>query len=162
MQVRSSLLTAVLMGAASLIGCTYKDATNCQGLEVSHAWVREAPPASGVQAGYFDAFNSSGDQIIVHSVQSPYFARVEMHETVNNNGGTSMQKLDTLEMPPRTSSTFEAGGKHLMLFQPRLPYEAGDRVELEFICGTDRDSTLVNAEIRSAKPAQENAPVPKS
>lgn len=156
MRASTLLKTLMLMGVAVLTGCTYENAKDCQGLEVSNVWVREAPPAAGVQAGYFEAFNSAGKGIIVHGVRSPDFARVEMHETVSQDGKTTMRALDTLKIPPRTGATFEAGGKHLMLFQPRLRYEAGDRVELEFICGTDQARTLIKAEIRSARPTRAN------
>ncbi len=156
MKATTLLMIATQIAVAGLAGCTYEDAEDCGGLEVSNVWIREAPPAAGVQAGYFEAFNSAGKGIVVHAVQSPDFARVEMHETVSKDGRTSMQALDSLHIPPRSGAEFKAGGKHLMLFQPRLRYEDGDRVQLEFTCGVDRARTVVKAEVRSAKPVRDN------
>jgi len=155
MNYRITLAATLLTGVATLTGCTYQEAKDCTGMEVSNAWVRQAPGSASVQAGYFTLTNSGGMEIVVHSVDSPDFGRVEMHETVTESGTTKMKSVEAFRVPPRTTVSFQAGGKHLMLFNPRLSYASGDRVQLQFVCGSDRARTPVAAEIRSNEPIDE-------
>lgn len=157
MRINTTLATALLSGLLILAGCTGSQSPDCAGIELSDSWVREAPPGVGVQAGYFELTNASGKQVVVHGVQSPDFGRVEMHETVTTDGSSKMRSLADFTIPPRSSVEFKAGGKHLMLFQPRLPYVAGDRVQLQFVCGENRAHMPVAVEVRRAAPSGEAA-----
>lgn len=78
------------------------------------------PPMPGMQmtAGYLTLRNNSGDEITIDRVTSPQFGRVEMHETVIEDGVSRMQALPEVVLAPGAAVEFKPGGKHLMLMRP--------------------------------------------
>ncbi len=94
--------------------------------------VIRTPMAGRPTAGYFD-FNYNykvPDRIL--SVASPAFKRVEMHDSVTEGGMKKMVKLDTLDLPAKSSIKFAPGGKHLMLFEPTKEIKAGELINVTF------------------------------
>lgn len=157
MDVKITLLATLSLGLLGLTGCTSSAAPGCEGLDVSNAWVREAPKSASVQGAYFMLKNTGRDKVVVKSVTSPDFDRVEMHQTVTNNGSTTMKPLAEIDLPPGAEAAFAAGGKHLMLFGPHRPLSGGDRVQLQFICGKAREQLPISAQVRSGAPMAEHA-----
>jgi len=49
---------------------------------------------------------------------SPSADAVEIHASVTKGASTSMQRLETVELPAGKDVTFAAGGMHLMVFSP--------------------------------------------
>lgn len=97
------------------------------------------PPLPGMQmtAGYLTLHNNTAQPIAIDAVTSPQFGRVEMHETVVEDGVARMIGLDSIVIPAGSDVVFEPGGKHLMLMQPAgtidtvtLAFRAGDAVVL--------------------------------
>ena len=78
------------------------------------------PPMPGMQmtAGYLTLRNNSDDAITIDRVTSPQFGRVEMHETVIEDGVSRMKALPEVMLAPGAVVEFEPGGKHLMLMRP--------------------------------------------
>jgi hypothetical protein len=78
------------------------------------------PPMPGMQmtAGYLTLRNNSDDEITIDRVTSPQFGRVEMHETLIEDGVSRMQALPAVVLAPGAQVEFEPGGKHLMLMRP--------------------------------------------
>lgn len=142
---RSPLL-ALLLSLPAAVQAAATHAT----LQFEQAWIRSAPAASPVMAGYVRIVNPTGSTIRIASVRSPQFARVEAHAMREVEGVMRMRPLslevaagDTLELAP--------GGNHLMLMQPRAPLADGARATLEFELEDGRRST-VEFEVRSAAP----------
>lgn len=102
-------------------------------LQVHDAWIREAPPVASVQAGYFTACNTGEHELMLQDLHSPAFKRVEMHETIEHDGSSSMRKLDELHIAAGDCVKFARGGKHLMLFDAVERLQDGDVVELKFL-----------------------------
>lgn len=75
-------------------------------------------PGSQASAGYFELVNTTAEPIRLVRVSSPQFGKVEMHETIDDNGIARMVGLDHVTIAPHSSVVFEPGGKHLMLMQP--------------------------------------------
>ena len=149
---------ALVVSTLVLTACFGGEAPGCGKIQVTDAWVRQAPPGAAVQAGYFTLTNNGDNTVVVHAVQSPDFARTEMHETVSaGDGQTRMQPLQKFSVRSRSTEKFTAGGRHLMLFQPRLNYEVGDKVLLRFVCGEQRAQSPFNAEVRSSAPVSKEA-----
>ena len=73
--------------------------------------------------------NNSREDITIDRVTSPQFGKIEMHETVIENGVAKMIALDPVVLPAGSAVEFEPGGKHLMLMRPA---EEIDTVTLEF------------------------------
>jgi copper(I)-binding protein len=101
-------------------------------LEVSDAWIREAPPAASVLAAYMVIHNAGAASAEISLITSPDFGHVEMHRTVVENGVASMVPIGKLEIPPGEQITLKPGGTHLMLIDPRRPLHEGDTVTLTF------------------------------
>lgn len=122
--MRFSALALVLLLAA---GCGSEPA----GPPLVAADVSVLEPMAGMDmtAGYFVLENRGDETIRITSVTSPQFGRVEMHETVVENDIARMRRLAEIVIAPGERVTFEPGGMHLMLFEPRRPL---DSVTLDF------------------------------
>ena len=92
------------------------------------------PPMPGMQmtAGYLTLRNHSAEEIVIDRVTSPQFGKVEMHETIIEDGVARMSALGQVVLPAGSALEFEPGGKHLMLMRPR---DNLDSVALEFHSG---------------------------
>ncbi len=92
------------------------------------------PPMPGMKmtAGYLTLHNNTGEDITIDRVTSPQFGKVEMHETVIEDGVSRMSALGNVVLPSREAVEFRPGGKHLMLMRPD---ENLDAVTLEFHSG---------------------------
>lgn len=100
-------------------------------LKVHDAWIAEAPPGVRVNAGYLIIDNQSGRERVLAGVTSPVFSRIEMHNTViSDNGTSSMQRQKRIPVPAGETFEFSPGGHHLMLFDGREPIRTGDEIPL--------------------------------
>ena len=92
------------------------------------------PPMPGMQmtAGYLTLRNHSAEEIVIDRVTSPQFGKVEMHETIIEDGVARMSALGQVVLPAGSAVEFEPGGKHLMLMRPG---DNLDSVALEFHSG---------------------------
>lgn len=101
-------------------------------LVISELEVTQPIPGRHMSAGFFTLTNNTDEVISITGVDSPQFARVEIHETTVTDGVSRMRKLDVLEVPAQRSVVLERGGKHLMLMQAQ---DIGDSVTLQFVSG---------------------------
>jgi copper(I)-binding protein len=99
-------------------------------LKVESAWIREAPPNAATLAGYAKLVNTGNAPLRIQSIQSAAFAKVEAHETLNENGMSKMRAIPILEIPAKGSVEFSPSGKHLMLMNPKQGLKKGDAVAL--------------------------------
>lgn len=100
-------------------------------IEVQQAWIREAPPASRVLAGYMTIINTGDAPAEITGISSPDFTRAELHHTRVEDGVASMVPVASIPVPPGGRVLLEPGGMHLMLFDPGRPLKSGDTVRLE-------------------------------
>jgi hypothetical protein len=114
-------------------------------IEVQQAWVREAPPASRVLAGYMTIINTGDAPAEITGISSPDFARAELHHTRVEDGVASMLPLASIPVAPGGRVVLEPGGMHLMLFDPERPLKSGDTVRLEV---KQSDGTTLTADAR--------------
>ncbi|HSH28581.1 MAG TPA: copper chaperone PCu(A)C [Thiohalobacter sp.] len=99
-------------------------------LRVENSWVRAGPPTARVMAGYMTLYNSASHEREIVRVTSPAFARVELHLSRIEDGMARMIPQETLRIPAHGSLELTPGGYHLMLFDPVVPLQPGDQVEL--------------------------------
>lgn len=133
-------LLALLLSSAALAASP---------LEVSDAWVREAPPNARVLAGFMNLHNRTSDPLVVHGVSSPRFQRAELHRTVMHEGIARMEAVKQLTLRPGETVALAPGGLHLMLFDPSSRPTRGERVEI--ILETERHGVVsIQAEVRAA------------
>jgi periplasmic copper chaperone A len=94
--------------------------------------VTAARPGTSMSAGYLDLSNPGSEPVTITGVSSPEYARVDLHETVIENGVARMQGVGELVVEPGETLHFEPGARHLMLMQRRGD---GQGVTLQFWSG---------------------------
>lgn len=107
--------------------------TQASELEISDTRLRLMPgdlPA----AGYFRLHNGGDEAVTLTGADSDAFERVMLHQTVQEDGMSSMHAVSRLELAPGDTLEFAPKGYHLMLMQHSQPLAVGDEVEvtLEF------------------------------
>jgi copper(I)-binding protein len=120
-------------------------------LHAEQAWIRSAPPASPVMAGYATLRNDGGQPLRLEALRSTAFGRVELHEMREVEGVMRMRPL-ALELAPGASLRLAPGGAHLMLMQPAAPLAEGARIEVEF-CFEGGAVQPVEFEVRATAPS---------
>ncbi|MGH8040828.1 MAG: copper chaperone PCu(A)C [Rudaea sp.] len=96
---------------------------------VADAWVRWLPgdlPAGG----YATIANHSATAIRLLEADSPDYAMVMLHRSVQRDGVEKMESVDGMDVPAQGSAKLAPGGYHLMLMQPRHTIAPGDHVQL--------------------------------
>lgn len=116
-------------------------------LNVSDAWVREAPPTSQVLAAYLRIDNPDAVEISIVGASSPQFETVELHRTEIVDGIARMVAQQRLIVPAGDTVVFEPGGLHLMLIKAHQPLQRGDQVEIQFQLSTG-ENLRIQAEVR--------------
>ena len=124
----NNYLYRILTASLLLIG--ESTATADATLEISEAWVREAPPAARMMAGYMTINNTGDAAVTVISISSPDFDSAEIHRTVIEEDIARMLPVKQLEIPANSQVKLEPGGLHLMLFDPKRPLREGETVTL--------------------------------
>lgn len=101
---------------------------------IDDAWVRTMPPGIERTAGYLAIENHTGEPVSLEAVHSRDFERVEIHESVEDDGSVSMRQHESVAVAGGETVTFRPGGLHLMLIEPRDPerVQSGELVHLRF------------------------------
>ncbi|HEY5644225.1 MAG TPA: copper chaperone PCu(A)C [Woeseiaceae bacterium] len=121
--------TATLLLLLALFGCA---AETRPPLVASDIEITRPVAGMDMSAGYLTLQNNTDAAIVVTRVQSPQYARVEIHETTIEDGISKMRALDSLTVPANGAARLERGGKHLMLMQAR---DQKDSVTLQLMSG---------------------------
>lgn len=100
-------------------------------IQVDDARVPAAPPTASVLTAYMTLHNRGEADRHVIAFRSEQFERIEMHRSEVVDGVARMQAVESIELPAGESVSLEAGGLHLMMFQPVEPLAVGDEVVLE-------------------------------
>jgi len=119
-------------------------------LRFTGAWIREAPPASPVMAGYVTIENTGAGEALIDDVESKSFSGGDIHEMREISGMMRMRPVAQLRIEPGQVVELKPGGLHLMLFQPTVPLKAGDTATLEFLL-SDGTRRAVEFEVRPAQ-----------
>ncbi len=133
--------------ALSLFGSVCIGAAHAETLNVTEAWVREAPPTSAVNAAYMHIANPGTKEQVITGASSPQFDTVEIHRTEIVDGMARMLPQERLPIPAGGSVNLEPNGLHLMLIQAKQALKAGDHVEINL--SLDSGATQkIDAEVR--------------
>ena len=133
--------------ALSLFGSVCIGAAHAETLNITEAWVREAPPTSAVNAAYMHIANPGAKEQVITGASSPQFDTVEIHRTEIVDGMARMLPQERLVIPANGSVSLEPNGLHLMLIQAKQPLQAGEHVEINL--SLDGGATQkVDAEVR--------------
>lgn len=140
------------LAAATLLasGCTssdHDDLSMAAGVTLNDQW---ASAADTGMAAMFGTFGNTG-QHAAHIVagHSPAAGRVEIHEVVADEGGTTMMrpKSGGFTVPAEGTHELRPGGDHLMLMDLRQPLRPGAEVTLTVVF-EDGSELPVTAQIR--------------
>ncbi|MBD3670587.1 MAG: copper chaperone PCu(A)C [Gammaproteobacteria bacterium] len=99
-------------------------------IEVSGAWIREAPPSARMIGGFMVIRNNSKQDVFLVRAQSKRVEHIEIHRTVHEEGMARMVRQNEVKIPANTSVTFKPGDYHLMMAAPKPPLKAGDKVNI--------------------------------
>lgn len=84
-------------------------------LLVEKAYVKLSPVADSPSVLYFTIRGGPTDTVL-RSISSPNILRLEMHETVEENGMSMMKPITAVAVPTRGKVEFKPGGKHVMVW----------------------------------------------
>ncbi|HEX7046862.1 MAG TPA: copper chaperone PCu(A)C [Gammaproteobacteria bacterium] len=112
-------------------------------LRVENAWVREAPPGVDVLAAYAVFCNDADAAVTLTNVISENFDAVQMHATVEADGGVTMKHLNSVVVEPTECIAFEPGGRHFMLMDPVRNFRAGDEIAFTLFLANGKEMEIV-------------------
>lgn len=122
------------------------------GIRVEGAWVRAVrhEPDDGPtrSAAYLEIVNDGSLSHQLVGVRSDVAVRTEIHRTrIDEAGRAIMDRVDSVDLLPATTTTFEPGGLHVMLMGIGRSLAPGDtvRLTLAFDSGGELE---VEAEVR--------------
>jgi copper(I)-binding protein len=81
-------------------------------------------------AGYFDLTDAGAQPLRLLGADSPAFARIHMHRSVEDHHMARMLPVGEVEVEPGTTVQFRPGGYHLMLIGRRKELEVGEHVPI--------------------------------
>jgi periplasmic copper chaperone A len=90
-------------------------------------------PTAKTGAAYADLMNHGAGDDTLLSITSPAAARVELHESVDENGVMKMRAVEKLVLAPHATVHLAPGGTHLMMFDLVAPLKAGDALPFTLV-----------------------------
>jgi copper(I)-binding protein len=100
-------------------------------LQVHHPWARASLGAHQTGAAYFTLvnFGSAADRLI--AISTPAAERAQLHgHTMDDQGVMKMRPVDGIEVPPKSETSLEPGGLHVMLMGLRAPLKEGESIAM--------------------------------
>jgi len=116
----------------ALVPCKAAVSAGTDNIHLENAWLAEAPPMSRVMAGYMKIQNPGSQPVAIDKITSADFSSIEIHRTVEINGMARMQRQDGINIPAGADFELAPGGFHLMMFNPKKGFHAGDSSRLVF------------------------------
>ena len=137
-------LAAALAAALLAGGCTERPSEP----KVEDAWVR-LPAVKGQPGAAYFRLEGNIEGTRLTGISSPLVRRIELHENVEKNGVSRMEKRKDIEFPSRGALKFEPGGRHAMLIGVNPVVKPGSTLPLTFSFNTSAPVT-VDAQVRAA------------
>lgn len=88
---------------------------------------------SDMSAGYLSVTNSTGRAIVLKGITSDSVGKIEVHETINENGLMKMRELGSVVIQPGTTFKMAPKGNHMMLLDLKHPLTSGELLDMELI-----------------------------
>lgn len=120
-------------------------------LLVEKAYVQLSPVKDSPSVLYFTVRGGPADTALL-SITSPSILRLEMHETVEENGMSMMRPIKSVPVPTRGKVEFAPGGKHVMVWG--IDNRARKLGEAEFVFTfSTGEKIIADAVITEIKPS---------
>ena len=154
------LTIAPLLLAVSALGACQQSAAPPaaqaaqRGVTISDARLVMPILSGNPAAAYFTLTNGSGKAIALTGVAVAGGEMAMMHETVEQDGHSSMNMLDSVPVPASGAVAFAPGGKHVMISGLAPELKVGGKTALTI---TLADGSTINADlaITAQSPASE-------
>lgn len=88
---------------------------------------------SSATAGYVVIKNISAETVEISLDKVEKFKKAETHETTENDGQMSMQKVESFKILPNSELELKPGGKHIMLFDPTGEIKLNSNLKVHFV-----------------------------
>ena len=111
------------------LGGAIPGAVSAQSVQVVDAWSRPTPPGMDVGVAYFIIRNAGKSDRLLR-VSSPVAKRAELHVSSMKNGVMRMEGLSSVDIGSGAPTSFEPGGRHVMLLGLKRPLKEGDAFPL--------------------------------
>ncbi|MCP4406221.1 MAG: copper chaperone PCu(A)C [Gammaproteobacteria bacterium] len=112
-------------------------------LQISEAWIREAPPNAMALAGYMTVNNRGTEDRQLVAVSSIDFKRIELHRSMLVEGVARMIPQERMPIPAAGHLELKPGDYHLMLMHPRRSLKVGEEVKAILSFDNDQQLTAV-------------------
>jgi copper(I)-binding protein len=86
-----------------------------------------------MQAAYVKIKNNQNQDIKLIGAYSPAFKMTEIHKTVITDGIARMKHQPELTIAKDNSLVMEPGGLHIMLMNPIIKFQSGDKIKINLI-----------------------------
>lgn len=133
--------SVALVFAAALAACSSYDIKKDGPLRVKDAWVRAAN-VTGTGAMYVTLENTDTAAVMILGAGTQFAAAAEFHETVDMQGMSHMNKLDSVPIARGATLTMKPGGLHIMLIDVKTSMAPGDTIPLVLHLGDGRTTTV--------------------
>ena len=148
MTVSSLRASAVLIALLIVQACSNESAAPI----LRDAWIRAVPPERAMTAAYVVIDNPTDRELIIEGVAATGFGRVEIHESIEDDGVSRMRPVNAIRVAPDNTVTLQPGGLHIMLMESDAAIEAGRTVELQFMSST-HGTLAISAPVKGAATA---------
>lgn len=119
-------------------------------LLVEKANVQLSPVADNPSVLYF-TIRGGPEDTVLRSITSPSILRLEMHETVEENGMSMMKPITAVAVPKRGKVEFAPGGKHVMVWGVDEGAKKAGKAQFVFSF-SNGDKIAVDAKLNAIKP----------
>ena len=114
-----------------------------QPLQVTDAWIKNLPPAIPMRAGYMQLKSLDSNTATIVSISSDAFKKIEIHNTINNDGVMSMHPIKNLALEANGMMSLKPGSMHLMLMKPTRELKISDEVEIVLQFDNDTSQAIL-------------------
>jgi copper(I)-binding protein len=101
-------------------------------VRVDGGQLRLNPNPQAPSAAYF-TIHAGADPLVLRSVLTEQAVRLEMHESVTQDGVATMRRVESIAVPAREKVVLQPGGKHIMLWSINPQALAAGRMTFTFI-----------------------------
>lgn len=119
-------------------------------LLVEKANVQLSPVTDNPSVLYF-TIRGGPEDTVLRSITSPSILRLEMHETVEENGMSMMKPITAVAVPKRGKVEFAPGGKHVMVWGVDEGAKKAGKAQFVFSF-SNGDKIAVDAKLNAIKP----------
>ena len=119
--------TAILIAALVAAPTAFAETITVGDMTIDTPVARETPKGARAGAGYFSLTNSGSQPERLLAVIAD-FPRVEIHETVMEDGIARMQQIEALRIAPGETVSLEPGGKHVMFMGLSQTLDVGSAI----------------------------------